>query len=80
MRFLLHSVIFRTFVDLSLTCNLYRPIFGFLSSLNHLIDLGAMGLIGQKGSSASSKLLSRSIETGQLTLSTVFDLTSRLFE
>lgn len=32
----------------------YWPIFGFLSSLNHLIDLGAMGLIGQKGMSPGS--------------------------
>lgn len=26
-----------------------RPFFGFLTSLNSLIDLAAMGLIGQKG-------------------------------
>lgn len=53
MRFLIHfKASSCTLFDLHLTCNLYRPIFGFLSSLNHLIDLGAMGLIGQKGSSA----------------------------
>lgn len=27
-----------------------RPLFGFLTSMNSLIDLASMGLIGQKGS------------------------------
>jgi hypothetical protein len=34
----------------------YYPVFSFLSSLNGLIDLASMGLIGQKGMLPSFEL------------------------
>ena len=30
----------------------YWPVFTFLNSVNHLVDLASVGLIGQKGASA----------------------------
>lgn len=44
----------------------YRPIFTFLDSLKHLMDIASVGIIGQKGDSLSTPHVVVLINTAQL--------------